>query len=203
MSKIKHLSACDGCGELVEIPKVDLQHQYSCPRCQNVLYRPGERFLTIILMALSTLFLIIPAVTFPIISLQILGVQRDMNLIQTALFFLDDTYIGVGFIVLVSGIIFPIVSLLLLLYILISFRIHKKYNLIKSAYILYIRLQDWNFIDVYLLAIFISMIKLEKMGDLVVDVGLISFFLAMLFYTFTIYFFNPKDIWYAKELHND
>jgi len=203
ISSKKYLTACDGCGELVEIPKVDLQHQYSCSHCNHVLYRPGERFLTIILMAISSLLLLVPALIFPVISLEIFGVVREMSLIQTGLYFLDTTYAGVGFIVMFTAILFPVLAMFLLIYILIQFRVSKKFSHIKNQYIFYTHLKNWGFIDVYLLSIIISMIKLEKMGVLKIDVGLISFFFSMLFYTFAITLFNPKDIWYAKDLNSD
>ena len=79
----------------------------------------------------------------------------------------------------------------------------KQFSLIKNEYILYLHLKEWALIDVYLLAIIISMIKLQKMGILQIDIGLVSFFFSMLFYIFTIYLFNPKDIWYAKDLNSD
>ena len=153
------------------------------------------------MFALTTLILLIPSLIYPQLSLEILSIHRELTLFDTIRIFFGSEYIPIAYLIFITGIIIPIVTILLVVYIIIDFKIYNDFHKIKWAYFLYVKIRDWGYLDVYLLSFFISMIKLKTMGELHAELGLVTFTFSMLFYFFTLYFFNEKDLFFKKEFH--
>jgi len=193
-------SACHYCGTLVTLPLLDREHQYNCPECGMTLYRPGQPFSLVLLLALTTLIMLIPSLIYTQLSLEIMSIDRQLTLFDTIRIFFGTEYIPIAYLIFITGIIIPIVTILLVIYMISDFKIRNDFHKIKWAYFLYVKIRDWGYLDVYLLSFFISMVKLKTMGELHAELGLVSFTFAMLFYFLTIYFFNEKDLFFKGEL---
>ena len=85
-------TACKDCGLVIEIESFDSTHQYSCPRCKSVFYRPGESFDLVLMMALSAFLFFIPTLFLPILTLTIMGQSHSVTLLEAVLFFFHDGY---------------------------------------------------------------------------------------------------------------
>ena len=64
MKKIQNKIACKECGIILNKPKVDYKHQFNCPRCDACVYRFGQDYQTIILLAITSLILFFPSIFF-------------------------------------------------------------------------------------------------------------------------------------------
>jgi len=89
--------------------------------------------------------------------------------------------------------LFSIITILSIYFLGIQLRnisfIFKVYNFLK----------EWNMAEVYMVAILVSMIKLDNISIMKLDIGLYLFFIFLFLFFLTIRFFNPHDLWH-KEL---
>ena len=192
--------ACKECGLILNKPKLDQEHQFNCPRCNACVYKFGQDYKTIILMAITSLILFFPSITLPLITLEFFGLERSTTLIQTVFVFFENGYIGVSVFITFIGIIIPFIMLILILFILIPLKNGASYMKVSGLLKTYEHLLVWQMAEVYSISIFVSIIKLNKMASLNIELGL-YFFCAFLFFMFTtIIFFNPYDVWKKNEL---
>ena len=112
-------TACRECGLIINQPAIDVEHQYYCPRCQALTYRSGQKFSYIIMMSISALIFFIPAITLPILTLDIAGIVQTTTLVEAVWAFFDDGYAFIAVLVLFTGIIVPFLLLILILSILL------------------------------------------------------------------------------------
>lgn len=68
---LEKTSICKDCGLVLKKPKVDYKHQFHCPRCNAIIYRFGQDYQTVLLFAITSIILFIPAIILPILSLEI------------------------------------------------------------------------------------------------------------------------------------
>ena len=191
-------SACRECGVVVEYDKTDTAHNYYCPRCNGIVYSPGERFSYIIIIAFAAIISYIPTMFLPVLTLDLAGQTQSSTLLNIILAFYNDGNVIIGFLILFTGILVPMLMLGLQLLILIPLHFGKHLGYISHFYHLYVILRHWAMAEVYMISILVAVIKLQSLGHLSIDAGFfILLFFLMCFYI-TIIWFNPHDIW-----HND
>lgn len=200
MKKIQNKIACKECGIILNKPKVDYKHQFNCPRCDACVYRFGQDYQTIILLTITSLILFFPSIFLPLITLKILGLEQTTTLVQGVFIFFENGYIGVSLFITFIGIIIPFIMLILILFILIPLQNGYSQKKISKIFKIYEHLLEWQMAEVYLISVFVSIIKLNKMATLEIGIGL-YFFCSFLFFMYiTISLFNPYDIWSKYEL---
>lgn len=200
MENLNNKIACKECGVILNKPKVDHEHQFHCPRCNSCIYKFGQEYLIIILLTITSLILFFPSIMLPLITLEILELQQTTTLIETVFIFFENGYIGVSLFITIIGIIIPFMMLILILFILIPLQNGASHTKIRKFFKLYEHLREWQMAEVYLVSVFVSIIKLNKMATLDIGIGLYFFSTFLLFMFLTISFFNPYDIWTEDEI---
>lgn len=198
----KKLIACKECGLILEKPHLDLQHQFNCPRCNGVIYRFGQNHTLIIILAVTTLILFFPSVFLPIMTLEILEIKQTTSLLETVFVFSNDGYLLLSVFVTFIGILIPFLMLILMLLILIPLNNGANPKTVSNYFRWYESLFEWQMAEVFMISIFIAIIKLQKMAQLQLEIGF-YFFIAFLFFMFvTMVLFNPYEIWSEDEVSN-
>jgi len=196
-------TACPECSIIVELNPIGFGHEYHCPRCSALLYRPGNRFRYIIVMAFTALVAFIPTIFLPILTLDLAGEVRSITLFDTIFSFFIGEHILLGLVALFTALIFPLAMLVLLLMILIPLHFGYSPKDIALFYRIYDKIKDWGMAEVYMLSIAVSTIKLTKMGELEVGSGFFLFILFLTCFYITLIWFNPDDIWHKYEIPSD
>ena len=194
-------TACKDCGVIIDINSFNSSTQYACPRCHSVFYRPGESFDLVLVMAVSSLLFFIPASFLPIMTLTILGQTHHVTLIEAVWFFANDGYLIIALIASAAGIMIPLTLLALIIMMIIPIKLNLSPKYVRNFYRLYEHLKSWSMAEVYLISIFVAIIKLSGMAELKLDFGLFSFGFFLISFYITIIWFNPNDLWkiYAVE----
>ena len=188
-------TACKDCGVIIEIDNFDDSHQYACPRCHSVFYRSGESFDLVLVMAITSFLFFIPATFLPIMTLEILGQFHSVTLFEAVWFFVNDGYIIIAIIAAASGVVIPLVLLGLILMMIIPLKAGASSKSIRHFFRAYEHLTGWAMAEVYLISIFVAIIKLGGMAELTLDFGLYAFFFFLVTFYITITWFNPDDLW--------
>ena len=188
-------TACKDCGVIIDIKSFNSSTQYACPRCHSVFYRPGESFDLVLVMAVTSLLFFIPASFLPIMTLTIMGQSHSVTLIEAVWFFANDGYIIIALIAAGSGIVIPLTLLTLIIMMIIPLKLDYAPKMISNFYRFYEHLRSWSMAEVYLISIFVAIIKLGGMAELSLDFGLYSFGFFLITFYITIVWFNTDDLW--------
>lgn len=198
----KHLIACHECDLLIERVVNQPDQDVFCPRCHARLYYTTlnsiERLLA---LSITGLILFIPANLFPILSLHVFGQSQSEIILQSALSLYEGGLEVVALLILLFAIVVPLIQLIALFY--ISFTLHYRWEgkLLRQAMHSYQHLRGWGMLEIFLLGVLISIIKLKDIADLEVGLGLYSLAALIIVITLSGIFFNPHQIWHQIDLH--
>jgi paraquat-inducible protein A len=195
-------TACPECGAVATISDCDTAQQYSCPRCNSILYHPGEPHTYVFAAAIAALILLIPSLTMPIMTIHILGMEHSVTLFQAVWFFTMDGYLLVALIAMSAGLLIPILILGLIFFILGALKLGYTIHDVRLASRLYGKLKSWSMAEVYLISVFVAVVKLQGMATLDFNAGLFAFLFFLLTFYITIVWFNPQDLWWDHDYIN-
>lgn len=192
------LIVCQECDALVSMPYEALNegNSMSCPRCAGHLIKHyRNRLLPSLFISLSGLFLFFPANFLPVMSLSVLGNSGQNTMVKGVYQLAVDGYWWMAFLVLFCSVLVP--GLKFLLVFIISLKAYFKIwgRPLIHALKLYQKIEVWGMLDVYLIAILLSYIKMTDMGDLILDVGLFCFIVFLLLDVLVTTRFEPGAIW--------
>ncbi|WP_353662152.1 paraquat-inducible protein A [Hydrogenimonas sp. SS33] len=193
-------TACRDCGVIVSLPLHPASSQYRCPRCNALLYRRGQPFGYIIVMALTSLVLFVPLTFLPILDLNIMGLHASSSLFEALWMVYRDGYGFIAFVSMMTGLLIPVLMILLLLMILVPLKMGYRPTRVALWFRLYEKMREWGMAEVYLVAIVVAIIKLLGMGTLHIGPGFFVFIFFFLTYYITTVWFNPEDIWFDDAL---
>jgi len=194
-------TGCKDCGVIIDIKTFDSSNQYACPRCGTVFYRPGQSFDLLLVMAITSFLFFIPAIFLPIMTLSILGQVHSVTLVEAVWFFVNDGYLVIALIAAGSGVVIPLIILGLIMMIIIPTKMAFPPQRVRHFFRWYEHLSVWAMGEVYLISIFVAIIKLSGMAELSLDFGLYSFGFFLITFYITIIWFNPDDLW-NKHVEN-
>lgn len=198
----QHLIACHECDLLIKRVKNQPDQDVICPRCHARLYYTTlnsiERLLA---LSIAGLILFIPANLFPILSLHVFGQSQSEIILQSALSLYEGGLEVVALLILLFAVVVPLIQLITLFY--ISFTLHYRWEgrLLRQAMHSYQHLRGWGMLEIFLLGVLISIIKLKDIADLEIGLGLYSLAALIIVITLSGIFFNPHQIWHQIDLH--
>ena len=173
---ISHLSACPYCDRLLEDNRLPEDHVSRCPRCGTVIDKSVRNSLQkSFALSLAGLILFIPAVFMPIMTFSLAGMQSTGNVIDAIVGLFASRYFFVGFMVLLVSLVFPFVKLGLLFITSFSLLSRQVLRPVVFLFRLYKRLSEWGMVEVYMLGILVSIIKMHQLARIDYDTGFFCF----------------------------
>ncbi|MFI3123166.1 MAG: paraquat-inducible protein A [Methylococcales bacterium] len=179
--KISNYLACPECDLLVRCGSAVVGEKEHCPRCHYLLHRPrAQSVVRTFALSLTGFCLLLPANLLPIVGIKILGSSHDGTLLSGVVTLFNEGMWGVAILVLLSSILFPMLSILLSL--LISGHLYfNRPNRYLSEWLRTLQhIDEWAMLEVYLLGIIVACVKLASMAELKFGLGLTAFVLLLL-----------------------
>lgn len=176
---------CRHCDMVSQVPEMPAGYVATCFRCQGIIFRNSQcSTSTLFALCLAALILIVPAFSLPLISIHLLGITEETNLLHGALMMINSAPV-VAYVVLFCAVIAPT---LLIISIAIStacltFNYRPAYlpQILKITYLL----MHWSMLDVYMVSLMVAIFKLLNYAELFIGVGF-YFFVALLLLNMTI-----------------
>lgn len=135
-------------------------------------------------------------------TIHLLGMDRSVTLLEAVWFFTQDGYLLVALIAVAAGLLIPILLLGLIFFILGALLLGYTIRDVRLASRLYGTLRSWSMAEVYLISVFVAVVKLQGMATLDYDTGLFAFVFFLLTFYITIVWFNPQDLWWDHDYIN-
>lgn len=152
-----------------------------CPRCGAILRRTQYNSInrTIGWLAAGVILYLV-AVSFPFLAMQANGISNRTALASGIVVLYEQGMGGMGLVVLLTCLIFPLITMICKLYVLVPLRLGHPLPGAAPLFALIQRLRPWGMMEVYLLGILVSMVKLAKLARITPGPSLFSF-VALIF----------------------
>jgi len=173
---IDQISVCPGCDLLLEKTAPGPGHTLVCPRCRRRLHKnhPDSVHRTLAL-ATTGILLYLPANFYPLLTFDVLGTAATSSVFSSTLSMFDQGQNFVGSIVVLTGLVFPLVTLFLLFWVSMGLIMGWKARWIPGFLRWYQHLTEWAMTDVYLIGIFVTIIKMSHMAEIEYNTGFFCF----------------------------
>lgn len=200
---ISHLTACHACDLLIEKPHVLPGNKAVCPRCSTPIYEPRADTLNRTLaLVIAGLILLWPAIFFPILTMTIIGNTSFNTLIGGVLGLYHGGFYWVAFVVFFASILAPFAKLIVLLIVLLHLKLNIYTRWLPPLFRFYGYLGPWGMLEVYMIAVLVSVTKLVDLADLHMGVGLFCFVGLLLINTLATLTLDKEQIWEHIEKIN-
>lgn len=190
------LMACHDCDLLQTIQPVPEGGQARCMRCGADLYSRKrdslDRTLSLVMAGLILFFL---SNAFPLLELKNQGMAQESSLFQGVAALYRQDMRGLALLVLLTCILTPFVQLSGLLYVLLPLK-YRRLSPLTPVVFRYIRkLQPWSMMEVFMLGILVSIVKLAKMATIIPGISLYSFAALIFVLAWAAASLDPHIVW--------
>ena len=173
---IKDVAVCPDCDLVLRYKEPEPGQKVCCPRCNCTLSAPVENSVEkTMVLSLTGLILFFPAIFLPLLTLDILGLESTGSIFSSAQAMVASGFVFTGVAVFLTSIVIPFVKLLLLF--LVSLQLHLVRGNVSTVLMFkaYKRLDEWGMLEVYMIGILVTVIKLLHMAKIEYDVGFFCF----------------------------
>jgi len=113
-------------------------------------------------------------------SLESFGFSESANVIESMVTFYTSGYYFVSLMVLISALVLPLVLLSLIFIISLQLRFKRYPHYLSRLFRTYLKLEEWAMVEVYLLGIMITIIKMAGHSEIHYHTGMLCFILLVL-----------------------
>jgi paraquat-inducible protein A len=190
--------ACPNCGLLQRVAPLAPGTSADCRRCGAVVVerRHGSLARTAAL-TLAALVLYVPANLFPILRMNLHGAYSESTVWDGCVsLFRNDEHL-VAAIVFLASMVIPLLKLLGLFFLTVTVRLRSSLWRRQRAWIhRFIELiGPWAMLDVFLLAVLVALVKLDKLATVLPGPGLVAFTSVVVLTILASASFDPRAIW--------
>ena len=167
---------CPDCDLVISVPEMNTNQEARCPRCAHTLeHSKPLRIQQLLALVFTGLLLYFPANLYSVLFMELAGQQHNSSIWDGVLAFWNEGYTFVAGLVFFAAMFVPLVRLLVLLPILSA--AHWRIGLwpARRLYRSYIHLCEWGMVEIYMLGVLVSVIKLADMATVHVGTGLLCY----------------------------
>jgi paraquat-inducible protein A len=199
MQEVSELIACHECDAIYQRLNLKRREIAHCERCGAELERNVERQVEhMVPLAIASLIVFIVANSFPIVQIEIQGIRSATTLLGAVIALSNEGMPSVAMLVLATTVLFPLLQLLILLYLLLPLSRHGTmtgFNLLARLLLL---LRPWGMVEVFLLGVLVAIIKLSSLARVIPGVALWAF-AGLTVLLVLVVTFSPRYLWQIAE----
>lgn len=188
--------ACHDCDLLQREIPLNPGCTASCSRCGAVLYRNATDSINRTLAyAATAVFVFLFANLYPIFTIEAQGTLKGITLMEAVRSLWEQDFPLVSAVVFLTAIVVPAIEILSLIYLLLPLRFQG----LPAGYRLLLRLMrsvaPWGMVEVFMLGILVSLVKLTSNFKVIPGVALWSFAVLTLLIAAAAASFSTRDVW--------
>lgn len=192
--------ACHECDTLQRLPPIPRGGVARCLRCgARLCAHPRGGLDTPLALVLGALVLYLIANNYPLLELTLQGQVQAVSLSGAALALRQADMAALGLLVWITSVLIPGLVIGSTLYVLVAIRFSWRLPLRRSLLTLLSRMQPWGMLDVFMLGILVSLVKLANMAEIVLGPGLYAFVPLILFIAGATATLEPRFLWDSLE----
>jgi paraquat-inducible protein A len=196
------LIACKICNQIHAVDQLAWGTKAKCVQCGSTIAsgKVGSLQLTAAL-SLAAIILYVPANVLPILRLEMYGATSENTVWDgTVKLYQDGDYI-IAVIVFLASILIPLLKLigLFLLVATGKFNVSRWRRARTWIYRLIEVIGRWAMLDVFVLAVLVSLVKLQGLATIIPGIGLVAFAFVVVLTILASASFDPEMIWETKD----
>ncbi|MFK5983949.1 MAG: paraquat-inducible protein A [Pseudomonadota bacterium] len=187
---------CPSCDLLVKKKPVNFNQKASCPRCNKTLRQPVKNSIEKTLaLATGALILFCPAIFFPLMTLNLIGFTQEQSIFQSIVAVFNEGHNLVAMVIFITCILVPMFKISILFYVSLGLLKKIQLPLMHVSFRSYHAIDEWGMLEIYMLAILVSIIKLESVAQLSFNLGLVLFTVFLLLSLLSSAFLDEELFW--------
>jgi paraquat-inducible protein A len=191
-----HQIACHECDLIHAIPPMPSRAAACCVRCGSVLFRAQANSIDRTLAwTFAGLVLYVVAVSFPFLAMKNGPISNETGLLTGIQQLFNQGIIPLATLVLLTCVIVPLLQMLGLLYIFIPLKLNVRAKFAISVFRLFNHIKPWSMMEIYMLGILVSIVKLGKMATIVPGLAVIAFGLLIFVLSFALSAVDEHMVW--------
>jgi paraquat-inducible protein A len=188
--------ACHECDLLQKIPALPVGATAKCCRCGALLYRHKSNSLERSLaLTLSGLILFAIANAFPFLSFKIGAQIQETTLISGTIELFRQDLWSLAALVCFTCILSPLLQLLGIMYVLLPLKFGRTAWKMPQVFRLVQGLGPWGMMEVFMVGILVSVVKLAKMAAILPGISLYAFMALIFVLAGVVAVLDPHLIW--------
>lgn len=201
MERTEELLSCPTCGLVQAVGPLASNSRAECLRCGSVVSeRRASSVIPTVALSLAALVLYAPANLYPILLMDRYGLHTETTVWEGAMELLRQGYWFVATIVFLASIVVPLLKLAGLF--LLSFSAAsgtRRWRRQRTWLYKFIELiGPWAMLDVFLLAVLVSLVRLGQLATVTPGPGLAAFTGVVVLTILASALFDPKLIWESR-----
>jgi len=194
--ELKALIACHECDLLHHVEPLPHGAAARCTRCGAVLYQEKRDSLDRALaLTMAGLILFILANAFPLLAFKLEGQVKHATLITGVRDLYAQGWGELGLVVFITSVLVPLVYLLGMLYVLLPLKFNRVPWYLAGVFRFVRILQPWGMMEVFMLGILVSVVKLMKMATIVPGISLYCFAVLIFILAGSMASLDPRIVW--------
>lgn len=188
--------ACHECDTLHELPALPPGGVARCRRCGYVLARnPRGGLDRPLALNLTALVLFVFANAFPFLTMDLSGREQVTTLLGASRGLYEAGMGDLAVVVFITTIVGPGAILFCNLYVLIGVRLGLRLPFINGVLAWLSHLVPWGMLDVFMLGVLVSFVKLAGMAEVIVGPALYAFTLLIFVLAAAMAALEPRVLW--------
>lgn len=193
MTEHDDLIACPYCDSLYQRTPLKSGQKLLCTTCHATIDRGLADFRKAFIYAISAILLFILAHTSPFITITLAGDSNTISILSAIGTLFENRLPVLGLIVFFLVIITPLWYLLGVVWVVISFRYNMLHRFSRHFLNWMTRLSPWNMLEVYLVGVVVTLVKIMQMAQIEFNLGFWAFCGLMLASIMTAAHFHLSD----------
>lgn len=170
------LVVCHDCALVQRISALPKEGQVRCGRCSAVLFRSRtDNIDRPLALYLTGMIFFILANSFPLLTLKFEGQTETTTLIGGVTALYQQGMSGLALLVLLTIVVVPFVQLASIIWALVAIKFQIQRKSLPRLLRLLVKLYPWSMLEVFMLSIFVAVVKLADMAGIVMGVGVYCF----------------------------
>jgi paraquat-inducible protein A len=196
----EQLVACDTCGLVQSVGPVPEDSTALCARCQFRLFhrRPNSRVRTLA-FSLAALILYVPSNIYPVVTGDYHGQHTETTVFQGIKSLFEHGQYFIGALVFCTSMLTPALKIAGLLFIPLTLDLPRWKRARTWAYKVIRVVDPWNMLEVFLLAIAVSMIEMGRVATVHPGPGVFSFAAVVALTLLATLSFDPRLLWDSPQ----
>jgi len=197
---LDNLIICHQCFTLHEEAPIADGSKACCVECGGILYRYDTKLIDHgIALSITGLIFFILANVFPLVQIELLGVEQFITIPKTIFSLLDSGFYIVGLLCAFLIFIFPLMIFTINLVLFTLLKLERGEKWTKDLLILLSHITPWSMTDIFLISILVALVKL--IGYAQIHMG-IAFWALMVFVIIDIYIvkrIHLSELWMLRK----
>jgi paraquat-inducible protein A len=193
--------ACHDCDLIHRIQPLAGGTIARCSRCGAALHRHKRNSLERTLaLTMAGMVLFVLANSFPFLSMKIGAQVQESTLFTGITELYGQGMWRIALLVLLTTIVVPFAQLSGMLYVLLPIKFNRKPRMLVPVFRIVRRLQPWSMMEVFMLGILVSIVKLAGMASVIPGISLFAFLALIFVLAASAASLDPHLVWERVEV---